>query len=157
MDYDFTRLAHEAIMGITFTIDADGWERLKQKVLDKIGPVGQGKILDTTAAEGLVEIVKLTPQVSGDTRRHWFIKKMDGAREIFNNSPVMKYLEEGTKDHGPAVAAFLWFKNQSGSLIRTRWVRGIAARNIVKDYLPNLKKVLIATCRKAVKQIQNGQ
>jgi hypothetical protein len=134
-------------MGFKFEVDKLEFDELVKRVKGNIGAVGQTKILDSVAAKAHVGIVERTPIRTGDTRRHWFIRGLGaaGVREIYNNSIVALYLEEGTRAHGPVVANRLYFRGSNGRVISKYWVSGIEARHIIKDFLPEISETLVNT------------
>jgi hypothetical protein len=158
MDYAVKAL-EDAPMSLEFSVDMSGFEDLKGSILENIGPKGQEKILDIAAEKVRKELIDKTPtSPSGDhpVRRAWMPpRKLEGAREVYNVSPVMQFLEEGTQAHGPVAGPFLWFKNQSGQLIRTKWVRGITAMHIVRDFMPRAAEILVETMQMAMDRVCN--
>jgi hypothetical protein len=60
-------------------------------------------VVDRAAFETQGSLIRKTPKRwFGQVRRSWLVSKIaPGARVVFNENPIMLFLEEGTKDHGP--------------------------------------------------------
>lgn len=132
-------------------VDATEWNELMSKIQEKLGPEAQQRLMDKIALIAQRKLVELTPKKTGGTRRAWQIEQPNpNSRVILNVSPVMGYLEFGTKAHGPVSGDFLFFKNQNGQLIRKRWVAGIEAQHIIEKYIPEFEKMTLEEIEKAL-------
>lgn len=60
-------------------------------------------VVEQAAFETQARLIRSTPKRwFGQVRRAWVIAKpAPGVRQVINISPVMKFLEDGTKPHGP--------------------------------------------------------
>jgi hypothetical protein len=119
----------------------------------------QKALRESQAAESIDTVNDLkanTPKLTGKTREAWNRQSFrgEGGRfgfgwEIFNKSPALKYLEDGTKSHGPVTAQSLYIPLRISArkgykkgmtygkdYILKKRVAGIKAHNIVKNQLP---------------------
>ncbi len=87
---------------IRLTANSEGARNKIDRLIKETGPDAQERILSNEAATTFGRLVTATPKRwSGRTREGWKIAKAPGVRIIYNESPVMRYLEFGTRAHGP--------------------------------------------------------
>jgi hypothetical protein len=120
-------------------------------------PVQQDKVVRITADEGQRDLVNLTPKKwTGDLRRSWQSPIGNNAQyTVVNTSPIMGYLEVGTKDHGPVKAKKLYIPKHKNAMVYRKglkWgkdfvltdrVKGIKARRYVEGYAPKAAENLV--------------
>lgn len=133
------------------------------------------RVVEKNADNSWRDLVKLTPKRwTGDTRRAWRVVGRNNATyEVTNDSKVMRYLEYGTKMVAPIRAknggfggkGLLYIPLKKSAIryrrglkfgddfVLAKQVKGIIAKNIVKDYanvaLRNLTKDFIQELRKS--------
>jgi hypothetical protein len=108
------------------------------------------RLLFTEAERTRARLVSATPKKwTGQTRREWRTAKISGGYTITNDSRVMRWLEKGTKAHGPKRAKMLYIPKVPSAMygykkgfvfgvhyILTKRVAGIRAINIVSKEKP---------------------
>jgi hypothetical protein len=106
------------------------------KVKANCGAEAQKQAMDIFALKARTDLVNLTPHRTGQTQQHWEIRREDDqSRTVFNQYPVMGYLENGTKEHDiyPVRKKALFWDGASHP-----WGKvhnpGMAARNITQKY-----------------------
>ncbi len=106
------------------------------------------KVVATVAAKSFARVVTATPKgFTGNLRQQWqMTQAQPGEWHLFNLSKVMRFIEYGTKAHGPVRAKALYIpKTRSAAVggwrkglvygkdyVLAKWVRGITARHIVR-------------------------
>jgi hypothetical protein len=106
------------------------------RVKSSCGADAQKQALDVFGLKARTDLVELTPHRTGQTRQHWEIRReSDNSRTVFNQYPVMDFLENGTKEHDILPVrkkALFW----DGAAHPWRRVHnpGMAARHITKKY-----------------------
>jgi len=131
-------------------------------------------VVERVALWAIAQLKLRTPKAKlagGNTRRAWQgpNKVRPGVRLIENDSKVMRFLEEGTRAHGPVTAKMLYIpltvRALSGwhsGLVRgtdyilTRWVRGIAAMWIVRGVRKEALVMLKAAMRDHIRALVKG-
>lgn len=132
-------------------------------------------------------VVRQTPKKwTGNTRRAWqIVHRAVGHYRVYNPSKVMKFLEHGTKAHGPKKAKFLFIpltrraamqgargvfaKNKAAQaagrkppfvfgtdFVLSKWVRGIKARKIAEQARPFAELTLKAAMRIHIRNLINS-
>jgi len=104
----------------------------------------------------------------------WMVRKIENSRwEVVNADKVMRFLEFGTRAHGPVTKKFLYIpmvRRAAGGwrkgfkwgrdFILARWVKGIRAYGIVETARRKAVDILLeemrAFVRRAVAKAQNG-
>jgi hypothetical protein len=145
--------------GFEMGIDKDEWDAFTTSVKENLSHDAQQAVLEETAQVARRDLIELTPKKSGGARAGWQVYPgEDGGRKVQNSEANMLYLEEGTRDHGPAHAKSLFIpqrptvlpKKGGGSkyvfgvdFILTKHVRGIKAMHIVQNYIPTVVQKLM--------------
>lgn len=106
----------------------------------------QEQISKKWAKKGFKLVKQNTPKRSGKTRNRWRVYKTGKNQWVIeNDSPVMRFLEHGTKAHGPVTAKFLFVPIKrkitqwrpglvmGKDYILTKKVRGIKPHHIIRD------------------------
>lgn len=133
---------------------------LLERLQLKITPEAVSAVVERVAWRTHAALIEATPvKYTGQTRKSWQVNStgpMDW--EVTNPSKIMLYLEEGTKDHGPVTAKFLYVPlTRDASLggwrqgmvfgtdyVLAKRVKGITARHIVELQRPVSKDWLLA-------------
>lgn len=135
---------------IRITANTSGARAKLMRFQQGLSPEGIDPVVERVALWAIAELKKRTPtnKIGGGhlTRAAWQgpTKTQPGARLIENASKVMRFLEEGTQEHGPVRAKFLfipltaralggWVKGMQFGVdyILTKHVRGIVPMRIV--------------------------
>ncbi len=137
----------------------------------------QRALRESQAAESIDTIKDLkskTPKLTGKTRDSWIRQSFrgEGGRfgygwEISNKSPALKYLEDGTKSHGPVKAKHLYIPLRISArkgyrkgmkfgrdYILKKRVAGIKAHNIVKNQLPITRRNMHNRWRRVLRRAE---
>lgn len=118
------------------------------------------------------KLIQETPKgYTGQTRRSWKLRNKSTSSyisfNIGNSSKIMKYLEDGTKAHGPRTAKYLFIPLDRKTALRglsksskfgknyvlTRKVKGIKALNIVKKRTRIVERQSMRTLNNILKTI----
>jgi len=133
-----------------------------EKLADAVRAGAFDQPVEIAAWKAEAALVELTPKKwTGMTRKSWSVKKVTaGSRLIFNSSKVMLFLEGGT---GQSTGGYIYPRNarllyiplnvrasygwQKGFVfgkdyVLAKRVKGIQARNIVRDYTPKAMALL---------------
>lgn len=95
--------------------------------------------LEAEIKQTFEDILAQFPNKTGKTIKDIHFENYgEGHLEIWTDNPVVFFLEYGTKDHGPKNAQFLVFTLDDGTVIRTKWVKGIAAHYMITNALSRL-------------------
>jgi hypothetical protein len=159
----------------TFTFNEEAAGRLLNKIRAGLTPEYQDATVSRVAYVVMRRLVQQTPKKwTGQTRRYWQVKKEgSGNYTILNGSKVMRFLEEGTQAHGPVTAKALFIPltrkaalaGVSGVMsnpkafkfgrdyIFTKWVRGITASHMVKNYQPFANAALKAAMKISIRRL----
>jgi len=141
--------------------------RLEKRTLNQ-AKIGIRKV----SMHAMRRLISETPKgYTGQTRKSWKIERHGSEKSfgfsINNESRIMKFLEFGTKDHGPKTARFLFIplnrKTALGGLrknskfgkdyVLTKRVKGIKALNITSKRARIVDKQVDATLRSVAKRI----
>lgn len=89
-------------MAVRVTAKTEAAKRKLLKIQAALTPEAIDQIVDKAAFQTQAALIKATPKKwFGQVRRGWLVAKPDnGVRIVFNQNPIMLFLEEGTKDHG---------------------------------------------------------
>lgn len=133
------------------------------------------RIVEKAAFQTLTAAVKMTRDVIGvrpdgsrwniqKPENHWQVRKPRlGTRIIANPDKVMKWLDEGTKPHGPTVkdwlyiplkrSAAIWHPGLKRGIdyILTKKVKGMKRTNVVEKIRSEAKKLLLAAFKAHIK------
>lgn len=148
------------------TIDIEhGLEKLREQ-MEGLKPEALNAVVDRAAFETLAALIEATPRKwFGQVRASWRIENRGvGSRVVRNDNKIMLFLEEGTRDHGPVSAKFLYIPLTRGAVrwrpglvrgvdyILSKKVKGIKAmhivatqRQIAMERLYNLLKQTVAS------------
>lgn len=135
------------------------------------GPL-RDNVFNRVGMETMAALMLKTPKrFTGHTRKSWYTRPvgfgLTAATEIRNDSPVMFFLEYGTRDHGPVRAKMLFIPlNRRASIegfrpgmvfgqdfVLARRVRGIRAHHIVRDQLPLTEARAMALTRAYIRRV----
>lgn len=116
------------------------------------------EVLSKVAWEAHSRLVLATPKGwTGNTRQKWQVVTVSGrGYRVTNQHKVMKWLEFGTKAHGPVRAKALFIPLTRAAALRgwrpgmvygkdyilKKWVKGIKAMNIIRDERRRVKQRL---------------
>jgi len=142
---------------IQITIEDERAEKIFDGLLDAIDDRRVNALLFKEAEVTRKRLVEQTPKKwTGQTRREWRTAQIIGGWTITNDSKVMRFLEKGTKAHGPKRAKMLYIPKvpqamygyQKGFVfgihyILKKRVRGIRAMKIVERERPLAKERLL--------------
>lgn len=125
-------------MGASFGIDTSGMEKQIAEVRANCGAQAQKEAMDIFALKAHTDLVEATPHRpgGGGTQQHWQIRReSDNSRTVFNQYPIMNYIENGTKAHDiePVRKKALSWDGASHPWRRVHHP-GMAARHIVQKY-----------------------
>lgn len=83
---------------------------MKQRLVSALAPGKQANVIRKAAYVWQGRMVRRTPKRwTGQTRRHWKVTRIgENTFRLENDSQVMKWLEAGTKPHGPKKAKLLF-------------------------------------------------
>ena len=117
-------------------------------------------------------LIQETPKgYTGQTRKSWKLFNYSSPKsvsfEISNSSRIMKYLEDGTKAHGPRTAKYLFVPlNKTTALkgitksskfgrsyVLTKRVKGIKGLHIVKKRARIVEKQAMLTLKRILSQL----
>ena len=111
-------------------------------------------------------LVKATPKKwTGNLRRSWTVIETTNGFAVTNPNKVMLFLEKGTRAHGPKRKKFLYIPLVASAMIwhpglirgqdyvLTKRVRGIRARNIVRDERPTARAEMLAAMTRYVNNV----
>jgi len=128
------------------------------------------KVVERVAMNSLARMVRNTPKgYTGNTRQSWKVYRMGGEITLYNTSKVMRFLEKGTKAHGPKKAKALYIPlNRSAAIggwrqglvfgvdyVLAKRVKGIKARHIVRDEEAVAKAELGVSMRQFLQELLN--
>lgn len=147
----------------------DKTQELLKKIEEEMTPANLDTIVNRVAWETNSVLQTATPRKwFGSVRRSWKVTAPGlGDRIVGSDNIVMLYLEEGTKDHGPVDKKFLYIPLKRTAVkwhaglkrgvdyILKKWVRGIAARHIVRDERPKAQQRLKDKFVSRLRQILN--
>lgn len=110
--------------------DKKRWDTFVKRVQKNVSKPEIDKVLNGTAWEGVKTLASKMPKTGkGDTARGWKQRKAkDGVYSVFNTSKVALFLEDGTRDHGPKDAKWLYIPLRPGARV---WRKGLVYD---KDY-----------------------
>jgi len=153
-----------------FTLTVD--DRRVRRVLEKIkaGMTNRATRIVTmrVAMETLASLVGKTPKKwTGNTRKSWHVVEDGRAISVVNPNKVMWFLEVGTRGHGPVKAKMLFIPlNRKAALggwdpslvfgrdyVFSKYVRGIAARRIVRREIPHIRNRLQVHYRRYIQHL----
>ena len=88
---------------IRVTVQTEQARQHLRAIASKLTPEAVDKVVDRAAFETQAALIIATPKKwFGQVRRGWFVAKpLPGQRVVSNENPIMLFLEEGTRDHGP--------------------------------------------------------
>ncbi len=156
---------------IKITANTAGARAKLQRVQQGLSPEGIDPVVERVALWAIAQLKLRTPKgklAGGNTRRAWQgpSKLRAGVRLIENDSKVMRFLEEGTRAHGPVKAKMLyipltvralagWNKGliRGQDYILKKWVRGIAALHIVRDVRKEAMVMLKAAMKTHIREL----
>lgn len=135
---------------IDITIHDERAEKIFDGLLDAIDDRRVSALLFKEAEITRARLVEATPKKwTGQTRREWRTAPIAGGWTITNDSRVMRWLEKGTKAHGPKRAKMLYIPLVPSAMygyskgfvfgkhyILKKRVRGITAMRIVEKERP---------------------
>ena len=130
-----------------FSIECDGFKdkMATDHLIHAIGGItlkfndSMIKELEDEMSQTIVDIVDNFPKKSGATVKDIHLENHgDGWLEIWTDNKVVMWIEWGTEGHGPKTAPYLVFKLDDGTIIRTKWVRGIKPHYVIKKALMRL-------------------
>ncbi len=113
-------------------------------------------------------LVRNTPiKWTGNLRRSWTVVETPTGFVVTNPNRVMLFLEKGTRAHGPRFKKFLYIPLVPSAMVwhpglirgqdyvLTKRVRGIRARNIVRDERPTARAEMLAALTRYVDNVLN--
>jgi hypothetical protein len=137
------------------------WRNLKRR-LERL-PDRVDRLVGKLASESRRNVVRATPKKwTGQTRRGWVMYKLGQSHYVVkNDNPVMRFLEYGTKAHGPVTANRLFIPLRrvafnaylTGNFSKIKYgrdyvlakrVRGIRAKHIARDEQREANKLLVS-------------
>jgi hypothetical protein len=88
---------------IKITIKGQGAREKLDRLGKALSPEAVDPVIDRVAFETQGRLIRETPKKwFGQVRRGWIVVGLGPARRlVVNENPIMLFLEEGTKDHGP--------------------------------------------------------
>lgn len=173
-------------MAISVIVQTQNAQALMRRVQKGTRRSGTKKVLSKVAYVSHRRLVQQTPKKwTGQTRRAWTVVHHGHNVTILNRSKIMRFLERGTRAHGPVRANFLFIPltrrafnagprgvriaNQAAAsdgrrpafrigrdFILTKRVRGIRASHMVRDYKPFVVLTLKAQMRLHIRGLIRG-
>jgi hypothetical protein len=119
-------------MKAEFKLDDQKWQAFLGRIKKQLTSIEVDKTIKATAYWGLREVVKAMAKRTGALKRSWKVNEPaipGGEYAIESDSKVAKYLEDGTKAHGPKTAKFLYIPLRPGAAV---WRKGFVYG---KDYV----------------------
>jgi hypothetical protein len=137
-------------------VDKQAWDKIYKRIQDNLSHEQQKKLLNQLAI--LANDIAITEMRNrshkhgtGETEKFLVREINSDTKEVYAISPVVGYLEYGTKDHGPSNKEFLYFENTDGQLIRKRQVKGIPAQhNVQKLVIPKVTPALLSRINEVI-------
>jgi hypothetical protein len=142
---------------IEITISHERADKIFEGLQDALQPRRVNALLFKEAERTRRNLVQKTPKKwTGQTRRQWRSAPITGGWTVTNDSKVMRFLERGTKAHGPKRAKMLFIPKVPSAMfgyrqgmvfgvhyILTKRVAGIKAMKIVEKERPRAKERLV--------------
>lgn len=154
---------------IRTTVYSEAARERMERIVAAVSATSLDPVMEREAWETLGTLVEQTPKRTGQTRRYWKTSQLGLANwMVTNTSKVMRFLELGTRAHGPRTAKALYIPLRLGAMVwhpglvfgkdyvLAKRVRGIRARNIVKRERPRaqrrLRERMVSHIMKAVEE-----
>jgi len=142
---------------IQITIEDSRADKIFAGLLEAIDDRRVNALLFKEAEVTRRNLVEATPRKwTGQTRREWRTARIIGGWTVTNDSRVMRWLEKGTKAHGPKRAKMLYIPKVPSAMygykkgfvfgihyVLKKRVRGIRAMKIVEKERPLAKDRLL--------------
>mgnify|MGYP003631506207 CR=1 FL=1 len=138
-------------MPIDMTIDDENAERILRELERAMSQANTDLVVFQEAEYTRGQLATETPKGwTGQTKREWRTARITNGWAVTNDSRVMRWLEKGTKAHGPKTAKVLFIPLTASAAIGgwkqgmkfgrdyvlKKWVKGIKAHRIVEAERP---------------------